>query len=530
MIEAIKAPIRRRWPRLRLRTILLGTFLFAAALPGVGALFLRVYENTLVRQTEAELIAQGAALASIASADWPGSRGVSVVRSQGSDEDPYSLPGGQLSTIDLRSTPVLPERPPAVLMAGALAPVPSMAAARLTPTLSATTKTTLASILLLDRNGRILTGADSGRGYPSLPEIVAARAGRPDTVLRRNGAYRPHYPLEWLSRASDLRIHHARPVLVNGQVVAVLLLSRSPRALFRGLYEDKGKILFGIAAIFATLVVLSGLLSRGIVHPIEGLSDATRGVARGGGVGPPPPPTAAIEIQALYADFAAMADAIERRSRYLRDFAHAVSHEFKTPLAGIRGAIELLADHPEMAPADRSRFLANADADAQRLALLVSRLLDLARADMATAEPDIAVAPAPVLARVADAHRTSTLAIEVDIPAALPSIAVSAASLEAVLTTLLDNSRHAGARLVRIAAAVLPDRIDLAVSDDGLGIAPADRGRLFEPFFTTRRAEGGSGLGLAIACSLLGAAGATITLAPEGPTSFTLGLPRAEDE
>ena len=40
-----------------------------------------------------------------------------------------------------------------------------------------------------------------------------------------------------------------------------------------------------------------------------------------------------------------MAAAIERRSRYLRDFAHAVSHEFKTPLAGIGGAIELLTDH-----------------------------------------------------------------------------------------------------------------------------------------------------------------------------------------
>ena len=71
MIEAIKAPIRRRWPRLRLRTILLATFLFAAALPGFGALFLRVYENTLVRQTEAELIAQAAALAAVASAECP---------------------------------------------------------------------------------------------------------------------------------------------------------------------------------------------------------------------------------------------------------------------------------------------------------------------------------------------------------------------------------------------------------------------------------------------------------------------------
>ncbi|WP_298687601.1 hypothetical protein [uncultured Sphingomonas sp.] len=69
MIETLKAPIQRHWPRLKLRSILLLTFLAVAALPGFGALFLRVYENTLVRQTEAELVAQGAAMAAVAAVD-----------------------------------------------------------------------------------------------------------------------------------------------------------------------------------------------------------------------------------------------------------------------------------------------------------------------------------------------------------------------------------------------------------------------------------------------------------------------------
>ena len=63
MIGALKDWAKRHWPPLRLRTILFLTLLFVAALPGIGAVFLRVYENTLVQQTEAELIAQGAALA-----------------------------------------------------------------------------------------------------------------------------------------------------------------------------------------------------------------------------------------------------------------------------------------------------------------------------------------------------------------------------------------------------------------------------------------------------------------------------------
>ena len=273
------------------------------------------------------------------------------------------------------------------------------------------------------------------------------------------------------------------------------------------------------------LVLLSGLVSRGITRPIRRLGLATRAVAGGRGRIPDVPTTAAIEIQGLYADFAAMAAAIDRRSRYLRDFAHAVSHEFKTPLAGIRGAIELLQDHPDMAAADRVRFLTNADADADRLALLVTRLLDLARADMATPDPMPASALAPTVARIADAFRGSGMRIGVAAVPAASRVAVPAATIEAVLATLIENSVQAGASTVSIAAADAGDHVELTVRDDGPGIVPADRARLFEPFFTTRRETGGTGLGLAIARSLIEGAGGTLTLRDGDPTTFAMGLP-----
>jgi signal transduction histidine kinase len=308
-------------------------------------------------------------------------------------------------------------------------------------------------------------------------------------------------------------------------VVAILLLSRSPRALFRGLYEDRGKILFGVAAIFATLVLLSGLLSRGIVRPIEALSEATRAVARGGGAVPVAPETAAIEIQALYADFAAMAEAIDRRSRYLRDFAHAVSHEFKTPLAGIRGAIELLEDHHEtMSDAERRRFLGNIGADAERLSQLVRRLLDLARADMATPEGLAATDLALTLHRVADAQ--TAIRVDVEIAETLPPVAMPMAMLESVLEGLIENSRQAGARRAALSARVDAESVVLRVADDGTGIPPADRTRIFEPFFTSRRETGGSGLGLPIARSLMESQGGAIALAEtETGTCFVLTIP-----
>ena len=316
--------------------------------------------------------------------------------------------------------------------------------------------------------------------------------------------------------------------MVDGRVIGVLLLSRSPRALFVGLHEDRGKIALGIVLIFATLVVLSGLLSRGIVRPVEALGEATRAVAGGGGLVPQPPATAAVEIQALYRDFGTMAAAIDRRSRYLRDFAHAVSHEFKTPLAGISGAIELLQDHPAMAAADRERFLANAAADAARLARLVGRLLDLARADMA--QPTDAVTDiATVLPRIADAYDDDRFRVMIDAERTLPLVAVPPAAVEAALAALVENSRQAGAASVTITVRNGKADMMISVADDGPGIPPGDHERVFEPFFTGRRASGGTGLGLPIACSLLRAHRATLTLLPgtEGGAHFRMVLPRA---
>ncbi|HVI97896.1 MAG TPA: HAMP domain-containing sensor histidine kinase [Sphingomonas sp.] len=518
MIRAAKEWIKRRWPPLRLRTILFATLFFVAALPGVGAVFLRVYENTLVRQTEAELVAQGAALAATAEAMWPGAPPLGVPPRDALTPEP--------PRIDLNATPILPERPAPAPAAPPAAD--AVAAARLlAPIIGHTRQTTLAAIVLLDRNGTVVGG--DGGSLAMLPEVRAALGGQPETVLRRNAGYRAVYRFEWLSRAAAIRVHHARPITVDGKVVGVLLLSRSARALFKGLYEDRGKIAIGIAAILIVLIVLSGVLSRGIARPIEALGAATRSVASGRGRVPEAPPTAAIEIQGLYRDFAAMAEAIERRSRYLRDFAHAMSHEFKTPLSGIRGAIELLDDHDAtMSAEERRRFLANADADARRLATLVSRLLELAQADMMRGDSGRIDELAVELARIAAAASSERFRATVEGADVLPPIAVAPATLEAVLVTLLDNSRQAGATRAKITTSCADGRVQVRVEDDGPGIPAGDRARLFEPFFTSRRATGGTGLGLAIARSLLDAVGGGIDLAPsETGAAFAISLPIA---
>jgi signal transduction histidine kinase len=391
-----------------------------------------------------------------------------------------------------------------------------------------TRQSTLASIVMVDQGGQIVWGGVRG-SYAELPEVRLALEGQARTVMRHNGAYRPKYSFEWLSRASDLRLHYARPIIAGNRVVGALLLSRSPRALFRGIYEDRLKIMAGVIGILLLLVLMAGLISRGVTRPIEALSRASRQVAEGrASAMPEAPATAAIEIRQLYDDFQVMADAIDRRSRYLRDFAAAVSHEFKTPLAGIRGGVELLEDHREtMSPEDQRRFLGNIRADTERLSQLVTRLLDLARADMAQPSTGQAVDILPILRRVADGLSIDGFRALVG-PGGLAAVAVPETVVEAVLAAVLENSRQAGAANARIEGAAEGDRLILRVSDDGPGVAVGDRDRLFEPFFTSRRSEGGTGLGLSIARSLLLANQATISLAEGGAgATFEITLPRA---
>lgn len=519
MIERLKDLIARRWPRMRLRTILFGVLLFAAAMPAIGAISLRVYENTLVRQTEAELVAQGAVLAALASVSWPGAP--PPVARPAKPPESYFRP--EFTTIDLSRDPLLPERPPLPRAGRVVDPEAADVIRAMAPVVERATRTTLASAVMLDARGVSVDGED----YGSLPEVRAALAGRPRTVLRVNGDYRPIYRFEWLSKASGIRLHHARPIQVGEEVRGVLLLSRSPRALFRGLYEDRGKFALAAAVILGLLIVLSGLISRGVTRPIETLSAAARQVAGGGGEIPRTPRTAAIEIRDLYEDFRAMAERIERRSGYLRDFAAAVSHEFKTPLAGIGGAVELLQDHFEtMSPAERRRFLDNIAGDSDRLSQLVTRLLDLARADMAMPEADAAADLAEPVRRAADA---AGFPVEVDVPREVPAVAAPLTTLESVLTILLQNSRQAGAGRAWVTAKAEGADVVLTVADDGPGVPAADRERLFEPFFTSRRAEGGTGLGLPIARSLLAASHGRIELVETGAgASFRVTLPRAD--
>ena len=174
-----------------------------------------------------------------------------------------------------------------------------------------------------------------------------------------------------------------------------------------------------------------------------------------------------------------------------------------------------------MSEAERRRFLANILADAERLGALVGRLRELARADAPPVIGEAALGPAIAALRLAVPGLTIELRGEETL-----AVPMSAENLGIVLSHLADNARRHGADRLDIAAHRDADGLSLRIADDGSGIQPANRERIFEAFFTTRREEGGTGMGLAIVRALVERHGGTIALdeAARG-ASFVIRLP-----
>jgi len=202
--------------------------------------------------------------------------------------------------------------------------------------------------------------------------------------------------------------------------------------------------------------------------------------------------------------------------RFKTTLLGAVGHELRTPLAAITGyASTLLQDDVVWALEDQRSFLCTISAEADRLARLVSNLLDLSRleAGLLLLRRD----PCRLEDVVASALRRSQAPIPdlaVEIPAGLPLLDVDGARIEVVLHNLLANALAYGNGHVRVTAARRDTMVVVRVEDDGPGIDDDEAPHIFERFYRARRGHeqrsGGTGLGLAICKAFVEAHGGAI--------------------
>ena len=288
-----------------------------------------------------------------------------------------------------------------------------------------------------------------------------------------------------------------------------------------------------LAQLLTATVVASALLSLLLAMTIERPLDRLRRRAQRIAAQQPAVPgerlaERADEIGELARAVAAMTDELQRRAHDARTLAADLSHELKNPLAGIRGAAELLRDGAAEDPEARERFLGMIEGDAARLDRIVNRLLEVARVedDRTVALPvDVAA-----LAR-ACAGRTWPAPIDVVAAAAQGEVVVSgrSAQLAAAIENLVANATQHAEPGTRVTIELLPRgrRLRVTVSNRGPALSEAARRKVWDRFYSTRTASGGSGLGLAIVRSVALAHGGSVGVhCAGGVTAFWIELPR----
>jgi hypothetical protein len=300
-------------------------------------------------------------------------------------------------------------------------------------------------------------------------------------------------------------------------------------------------------AFIILLIILMWLLGREAVTPLHRLVSAMR-KAEGGDLGVRADQGRTDELGDAARSFDAMLAALRRsqaeleafyRERMVRadrfaavgEIATGLAHEIKNPLAGLSGALELMAEDLAKNPR-HSEIVAEMRHQVQRLTNTMESLLSFTRPPKARLRAsDINVSIEKVLFLIRQQCRDGCITIVPDLGAGLPPVLADPAQLEQVFLNLCINGcqamqRHEGSRLV-VRTRKGEGTVHVEIEDSGPGIPVEARPHVFKPFYTTKGE--GNGLGLAISARIVNEHGGHIgyRCPPDGGTIFTVTLQQA---
>jgi histidine kinase len=308
--------------------------------------------------------------------------------------------------------------------------------------------------------------------------------------------------------------------------------------LVRAAFQDAVRtslLVAGLAAVGAAVVISVAVAVR-LSRPIARLADASRRIAEGR-YAERVPVSSADEIGELATSFNQMTDSLESTERRRLELVGDVAHELRTPLATLDGYLEGLQDGVVEAGEPTWQLLRGETA---RLSRLVDDLQQLWRAEarqlpLSATRVDVATMLEAVRERFAASAAEHGNELRVTVIAGELTVEADPDRLGQVLENLVGNAiRYSpqGAPLTLRATAEAQDVV-IGVSDQGVGLTPEQRERVFERFYrvdpSRARALGGSGIGLAIARALTEAMGGRIWADSEGPgkgSTFSVALPR----
>ena len=331
--------------------------------------------------------------------------------------------------------------------------------------------------------------------------------------------------------AEETRVYGTRAT-VHG--VAVTIITFTTTDELREVDETFSRLLLvGLPAILLMACGTVWLVVGRALGPVERIRRSVTEITAADLSRRVPEPGSRDEIGQLAHTMNEMLARLDNSARRQRRFVADASHELRSPLAAIRTSLEVGLAHPGTAPWPE---IANRAArQSERLETLVQQLLILAKSD----DRQLAATRHPIdlATLVEDARATSPgtdIAVELD---AEPATAVlgDPEDLSRMVRNILDNAIRHAARRVQITVADSPTRGEarIEIADDGPGIPPEERERVFDRFVrldaSRERISGSSGLGLAIAKEIATAHGGCITIGevPGGGARVIITLPHA---
>lgn len=380
---------------------------------------------------------------------------------------------------------------------------------------------------VISSTGRIVTASRNIEGQPAiidlhpLPGKIETRSG---VVIHVRRLTRVHLNLD--NRFVAVAIGFSNQA-GTGTVLVADSLGAADHAV------DLVLLVLGIALPILALLVggLVWRLAGWALQPVEAIRSEVAGLSAVDLHRRVPEPNVDDEIGRLAKTMNSMLARLDASNVRQQQLVADVSHELRNPLASLRAQLEVVAAHPaDNAP----RLLDGAIVEVDRLSALVSDLLTLARLDEGSSRPRRADVDMDELALIHADRLRLRGRVEVSVEGIHASrLLGDETQLTRVVANLADNAERHARRHVAFAVAERDGVCELSVTDDGPGVPPDERTRVFERFVrldAARTYQGaGAGLGLAIVREIVRAHGGEVWVEEADPGArFVVRLPRAE--
>jgi two-component system sensor histidine kinase CreC len=324
------------------------------------------------------------------------------------------------------------------------------------------------------------------------------------------------------------------PIYRDGRVNGVLTLAEPTVSIDAFLQLARPAFVRAGLLTIAIVALLSLILSYLLTRPIDRLARYADGIRLG--KNPPFPKLGRTEVADLGQALRRMQETLEGR-QYAEEYVQNLTHELKSPLSAIRGAAELLQEG--MPAAQRERFIANIRNEAERIARIVDRMLELARLENRRERPEMEIVELDAVARtVVESHEPLLAGKDLRIEVAMPDrLTVEGnpfllhQAFENLVRNAIEFSPEGGT--VRVSAAEERDQVTVSVTDEGSGIPEYALDRIFDRFYSLGRPDTGrksTGLGLNFVREVARSHGGAVRVAnrPEGGAVAELTLPRGK--